>query len=90
MNKSEREKRAAQGTRVEVARLSNCGRAQSVELPEGCHFDGPEVYVKKSESIVILFPKNDPWAPLLDSLDKFSDDFMSDRNQPAQQHREGF
>jgi len=45
------------------------------------------VYVKKFQGLVILFSKDDPWAPLLNSLDHFSDDFMSDRGQPPEQER---
>ena len=30
---------------------------------------------------------NNPWQPLLDSLNKFSKDFMDERNQPKQQER---
>ena len=30
---------------------------------------------------------NDPWASLLASLNKFSDDYMSERDQPIQQER---
>jgi antitoxin VapB len=47
------------------------------------------VFVRKYEDIVILFPKRSPWAPLINSLDKFTDDFMAERNQPEQQERRG-
>ena len=29
-------------------------------------------------------PFNNPWQTFFDSLDKFSDDFMRERNQPEQ------
>lgn len=29
-----------------------------------------------------------PWQPLLDRLNRFSDDAMADRNQPRPQHRD--
>jgi len=45
------------------------------------------VYVKRFQGLVILFSKDDPWAPLLNSLDHFSDDFMSERQQPPEQKR---
>jgi antitoxin VapB len=47
------------------------------------------VFVRKYEDIVILFPKRSPWTPLVNSLDKFTDDFMAERNQPDQQERKG-
>jgi virulence-associated protein VagC len=39
---------------------------------------------------LLLIPKDaDPWDLLADSLDHFRDEFMRERSQPSQQHREG-
>lgn len=73
---------------MRTAKLFNNGRSQAVRLPKEFRFEDSEVYIKKFENIVILFPKNDPWASLINSLENFSDDFMENRNQPAQQIRE--
>ena len=73
---------------MKTAKLFMNGRSQAVRLPKDCRFDGSEVYIKKFENMVILIPKDDPWAPLIGSLARFSDDFMSERNQPAPQIRE--
>ena len=73
---------------MKTAKLFKNGRSQAVRLPKDCRFGGPEVYVKKFDHMVILFSKDDPWAPLIDSLDQFSDDFIAERNQPSQQARE--
>ena len=40
--------------------------------------------VKKSDN-AIRIPAKDSWASLFDSLDKFSDDFMTERKQPKVQ-----
>jgi len=37
---------------------------------------------------VVLIPANHSWEVLASSLDKFSGDFMDNRNQPDQQVRE--
>lgn len=34
----------------------------------------------------MLVPKKTPWAPLLHSLDKFTDDFMDERKHPIVQN----
>lgn len=73
---------------MQTAKLFNNGRSQAVRLPKECRFTGNDVYIKKYENIVILIPRDDPWASLLNSLDQFSDDFMEDRNQPGEQVRE--
>lgn len=72
---------------MRTAKLFNNGRSQAVRLPKEFRFEDSDVYIKKFENIVILFPKNDPWASLINSLENFSDDFMENRNQPAQQIR---
>ena len=72
---------------MQTAKLFENGRSQAVRLPKECRFRGDEVFVRKYEDIVILFPKRSPWAPLVNSLDKFTDDFMTERNQPEQQER---
>ena len=74
---------------MQTAKLFENGRSQAVRLPKECRFDGKEVFVRKYEDIVILFSKKSPWAPLVNSLDKFTDDFMAERNQPAEQERSG-
>jgi len=74
---------------MQTAKLFENGRSQAVRLPKECRFGGSEVFVRKYEDIVILFSKRSPWAPLVDSLEKFTDDFMAERNQPAQQERKG-
>ena len=68
---------------MKTAKLFQNGRSQAVRLPKEFQFSGDDVYIKKFGNIVMLFPKTDPWAPLINSLDSFSSDFMEDRKQPA-------
>jgi antitoxin VapB len=74
---------------MKTAKVFVNGRSQAIRLPKECRFAGSEVYVRKYEGMVILIPKGSPWAPLVDSLDRFTDDFMADRNQPGPQQRRG-
>jgi len=63
---------------MQTAKLFRNGRSQAVRLPKEYALPGDEVYVKKIDGVVMLIPKNkDPWGPFIDSLDRFSDDFMS-------------
>ncbi len=73
---------------MKTAALFTNGRSQAVRLPKECRFTGREVFVRKFEDVVILFPKRDPWSPLVKSLAKFSSDFMEERAQPEQGKRE--
>ena len=62
---------------MEVAKIFSNGGSQAVRLPKNCRFDQDEVLVNRIGSVVILMPKNDPWAPMMQSLDMFTDDFLA-------------
>mgnify|MGYP001282584901 CR=1 FL=1 len=73
---------------MKTAKLFQNGQSQAVRLPKEFRFEGDEVIIKRSGNAVVLIPANHSWDALADSLDKFSTDFMDNRNQPAQQTRE--
>ncbi len=69
---------------MQTAKIFINGRSQAVRLPKEFRFSGDDVFIKKIGNMVVLFPKDDPWAPLVNSLDQFSDDFMETRDEPVQ------
>lgn len=75
---------------MNTAKLTTDGTNQVVVLPEDFQLSGAEVYIKKVGNAIVLLSKDNPWQPIFDSLAQFSDDFMIDRNQPAEQTRENF
>jgi antitoxin VapB len=75
---------------MKTAKLFQNGQSQAVRLPKEFRFEGDHVYVKKSGNAVVLIPTRNSWDTLIQSLDKFSDDFMVKRKQPKVQKREGF
>ena len=74
---------------MERAKLFKNGQSQAVRLPKHLRFEGTEVFARKLGTAVILLPVNDPWGPLRQALSGFSDDFLSERAEPAVQEREG-
>lgn len=70
---------------MKTAKLFQNGQSQAVRLPKEFRFEGDEVFIKKTGNVVMLIPIVNSWDSLLDSLDKFSLDFMDERNQPQQQ-----
>ena len=72
---------------MQTAKLFNNAGSQVVRLPKVCCFSGDDVYIKKYQGIVMLLPKESPWTSLVDSLDRFSGDFLDERNQPDQQQK---
>ena len=74
---------------MNTAKLFRSGNSQAVRLPKAYNFEGSEVYVNKIGRSVILIPKDNPWEMLVASLDRFTADFMAEREQPSVQGREG-
>jgi antitoxin VapB len=74
--------------KVKTAKLFQNGQSQAVRLPKEFRFEGNEVFIKKSGSAVVLIPLVNSWDSLIGSLDKFTKDYMGDRDQPKQQKRE--
>jgi antitoxin VapB len=75
---------------MKTAKIFQNGQSQAVRLPKEFRFKDDHVYVKKSGNVVMLIPAKDSWESLFDSLDKFSDDFMTERKQPKGQTRVTF
>jgi antitoxin VapB len=72
---------------MKTAKLFRNGRSQAVRLPREFRFEGDHVFVKQVGNGILLLPSKKAWDSLIHSLDEFTDDFMTDREQPAQQHR---
>ena len=73
---------------MQTAKIFTNGRSQAVRLPKEFRLAGEEVLIKKIGKMVILLPKDDPWEPMINSLDQFTEDFMENREQPIQNPRE--
>lgn len=72
-----------------TAKIFENGSSQTVRLPKECRFSGEEVAVNKIGDIVMLMPKENKWSGFLNSLNLFSEDFMSDgRKDNIPQERE--
>jgi antitoxin VapB len=72
---------------MKTAKVFMTGRSQAVRLPKEFRFSQKDVFINKIGNIVILFPKDDPWASVASSLDQFTDDYMESRDQPPQDVR---
>lgn len=74
--------------RKKITRLFMSGNSQAVRIPREFQLEGDEVEIQKRGNTLVLRPKRRSWGTLLQSLDQFSDDFMSaGREQPSVQKR---
>ena len=69
---------------MKTAKLFKNGQSQAVRLPKEFRMKGSEVYIKKQGDAIILLPKENSWASLIDSLNHFVKDFKMKRNQPSE------
>ena len=72
---------------MDSAKIFQNGKSQAIRLPKEYRFQGTTVYIKRIGNAVILIPEQESWQTLIESLDKFSDDFMDERQQPPTQDR---
>ena len=73
---------------MKTAKLFMNGQSQAVRLPKEFRFGGASVFIQHLGGCVVLVPKHDAWKTMFDATQRFSPDFMSDRDQGAQSERE--
>ncbi|MBS1248945.1 MAG: Antitoxin VapB2 [Chloroflexi bacterium] len=73
---------------MRTAKIFKNGGSQAIRLPKTFRFEGSQVFIKKEGKGVLILPYQEPWEVLFESLEQFSDDFMSQREQPETQERE--
>ena len=72
---------------IKTAKVFRSGNSQAVRIPKEFAIEADEVEIRKRGNTILLRPKARSWAPLLESLGKFTDDFMTVRKQPPLQKR---
>lgn len=73
---------------MDTAKIFENGKSQAVRLPKAYRLKGREAYITKVGDAIILLPKRNKWESLVASLNKFTDDFMTDRIQPELENRD--
>jgi antitoxin VapB len=56
----------------------NSGNSQAVRIPKEYRLEDDEVIISKVGSAIIIFQQKDRLAVLMESLNEFTDDFLSD------------
>jgi antitoxin VapB len=73
---------------MKTAKVFKSGNSQAVRIPKEFHLEGEEVEIRRKGDALELRPRKRSWAALFESLDKFTEDFMSEgRRQPRPQKR---
>ena len=73
---------------MKTAKVFKSGNSQAVRIPKEFHLQGDEVEIRRKGDSLILRSKKESWVALIESLKKFTDDFMAEgRRQPPVQDR---
>jgi len=72
---------------MKTAKLFKNGQSQAVRLPKEFRFEGSEVFIKKVGSSVVLLPEKNSWDAVVESLDRFTPEYMADRAQPRKKDK---
>ena len=63
-------------------------KGQTINIPEGLRIDDDKVYLKKVGNSIYIIPFHAPWESMVNSVEEFTEDYLSNRTQPNQQTRE--
>jgi antitoxin VapB len=74
----------------ETIDIKNKKGFQAIWIPEKLKINDSKVYLKKIGNSLYIIPFHNPWQNLIESLDTFTTDFMTNREQPNNQIRESF
>ena len=55
---------------------------QLIRIPDKLKINDDKVYLKRIGSSLYIIPFHNPWENLIESLDTFTPDFMTKREQP--------
>ena len=73
---------------MRTTRVFQSGNSQAVRIPKEFRLPDGEVEITKDGDAVILRPKRRSWAPLIESLDRFTEDYLAGRRrQPRLERR---
>jgi antitoxin VapB len=74
---------------MKTAKVFKSGNSQAVRIPKEFQLESDEVEIRRRGDSLVLRPKAQSWEPLIESLTKFTDDFLvGGRRQSAPQKRD--
>ena len=66
---------------IKKAKIFKDGQSQAILLPKEFQVEGSFVYINRVGDTITLTPESNPWAGMIAACGRFSDDFMSEREE---------
>lgn len=76
--------------KMEEVVIENISGSQFIKIPENFKIDDDKVYLKKIGNSIFIIPFHDPWQPLFEGVNLFTEDFLEERTQPNLDKRDSF
>ena len=74
---------------MKTGKVFKSGNSQAVRIPKEFQIESDEVEIRRRGNSLVLRPKSQSWEPLIESLTKFTDDFLAGgRRQSPPQKRD--
>lgn len=67
---------------METAKVIKIGGEQMIVLPQDCHMDDDEVYIRRVGSMITAVPMSKIDDIIVEALAGFTDDFMPNGREP--------
>lgn len=66
-----------------TTRVFQSGNSQALRIPKEVRTDREEFYIQRFGEGYVIFPVDDPWFALRQTMGTFPQDFLEDRDQPS-------
>lgn len=75
---------------MELAKVLTNGMKRTIALPDDWQSDQDEILINRVGDMIMLLPKDDPWAPMIQAMGKFTEDCLIEEIQdlPMQERNE--
>ena len=66
-----------------ITKVFKSGNSPAVRIPKEVSTDKKEFYISRIGEGYIIYPADDPWLPLRETMGTFPQNFMEEREQPS-------
>ena len=65
-----------------TTKVFQSGNSQALRIPKEFRTEREEFFISKVGECYVVYPVDDPWFPLRETIGAFPSDFLEDREQP--------
>lgn len=66
-----------------TTRMFQSGNSQAIRIPSSMRSEKKDFYIQKFGDAYVIYPVDDPWRSVRETIGTFPQDFMEERSQPS-------